>query len=452
MSEGTQTGLPAAESPEAEGPEGLGVAVREEGAVTRWLEVEVPPARVDAAFQRAYRSLARSARVRGFRPGKAPVSVLRRLYGPAVAEDVERELVSETLPAALEREALAPVSEPAVDAAPPVEGGAFSYRARIEVKPPIELGALEGLPAKRPSAAVSDEDVERELENLRQRHASLVEEPDLTEAARGHFLTIDFVGRVDGEPFEGGRAREHTVELGSDPLLPGFEEQLVGARAGEERIVRVRFPDDHGSASLAGREAEFTVQVTSIRRREVPALDDEFARDLGDFENLEQVRARIRETLAASRERRARLELRRSLIDSLIERVPVEVPANLVRERLQRRLHSASHDLRERGGRADLIDRQLAQWEEEWRPAIEREIREDWLLEAVAAREGLELTDAEVDERLERMAEEQGIDPARFRKAWRDAGAIEALRRRFLTDKAFEFLLAAASVEDVAGD
>lgn len=447
MSEGTQTGTAA-----AEGPDGLGVAVREEGAVTRWLEVEVPPGRVDAAFQRAYRSLARSVRIRGFRPGKAPVSVLRRLYGPAIAEDVERELVSETLPAALERGALAPVSEPAVDAAPPVEGGAFSYRARIEVKPPIELGVVTGLSAQRPSAAVSDEDVERELEALRQRHATLVEEPEQTEAARGHFVTVDFVGRIDGEPFEGGSVREHMVELGSEQLIPGFEEQLLGALAGEERVVRVRFPDDHGSAALAGKDAEFTVQIGSIRRREVPALDDEFAKDLGDFEGLEAVRARIRERLAASRERRARLQLRRSLLDALIERVPVEVPVNLVRERLHRRLHSASHDLRERGLRAELVDRQLAQWEEEWRPAIEREIREEWLLEAVAEREGLALSDGELDERIDRMAAEQGADPARFRKAaHRDPGVIDALRRQFLADKAFEFLLAAASVEDVPG-
>lgn len=443
MSEGTQAGTIS--------QGGFDVAVREEGAVTRWLEVEVPPTRVDAAFQRAYRSLARSARVRGFRPGKAPASVLRRLYGPAIAEDVERELVSETLPAALERSALAPVSEPTVDATPPSEGGPFSYRARIEVKPPIELGSTEGLPAKRPSASVSDEDVERELETLRQRHATLVEEAEDTPAARGHFVTMDFTGRIDGEAFEGGSAREHSVELGSEQLIPGFEDQLLGAKAGEERIVRVRFPDDYGSPALAGKDAEFTVQVGSVRRREVPVLDDEFAKDLGEFESLEQVRGRIRETLVASRERRARLELRRSLLDALIERVPVEVPANLLRERLHRRLHSASHELRERGVRPELVDRQLAQWEEEWRPAVEREVREEWLLQAVAEREALAIDDEELDARIGRMAEEQRADAARLRKAYREAGALEALRHQLLEEKAFEHLLASADVEDVSG-
>lgn len=446
MSEGTSVGSASAQGGSRDE---LRVDVREDGAATRWLEVEVSPALVDAGFRRAYRGLARSARVRGFRPGKAPVSVLRRLYGAAVAEDVERELVGETLPSALERAGLTAVSEPAVDSTAPSEGSAFSYRARIEIKPSIELGSIEGLPARRPSAAVSDEDVERDLEMLRQRHANLIEEPEETAAARGHFITIDFVGRIDGKPFEGGSAREHVVELGSERLVPGLEEQLVGARAGEERIVRVRFPDDYGDPELAGKDAEFTVQMGGIRRREVPALDDEFAKDLGDFESLEQVRTRIRETLTTARERHARQELRRSLLDALIERVPVEVPANLVRERLHRRLHSAAHDLRERGIRQQLVEHQLAQWEEEWRPAVEREIREEWLLQELARREGFVVDDAELDERIGRVAEEQGVDAARVRKAYREAGVLDALRQQALEEKAFDFLLAAASVEDV---
>ncbi len=443
MSEGTPVASPAAE--------GLRVEVREEGAATRWLEVEVPVERAAKSFERAYRGLARSSRVRGFRPGKAPLSVLRRMYGPAVAEDVERELIAETLPEALERSGLMPVSEPSVDASSPEEGAAFAYRARIEVKPALALGDLTGLPAQRPSAVVGESEVEQELETLRQRHATLIEEPEDTAAARGHFLTIDFVGRIGGEPFEGGSARDHSVELGSEQLIPGFEEQLIGARAGEDRTVPLRFPEDYGSPVLAGKEAEFEVHVSAVRRREVPALDDEFAKDLGDFETLEQVREKIRETLVAAKARRAKLELRRSLLGSLIERVPVEVPANLLRERLERRLHAAAHDLEKRAVRRELVGRQLARFEDEWRPLVEREIREEWLLHALAEREGLELDDDEFDERIEQVAQEQGTDADRLRQAYRDAGALGTLRAQLLEEKAFEFLLATATIEEVAG-
>jgi trigger factor len=183
----------------------------------------------------------------------------------------------------------------------------------------------------------------------------------------------------------------------------------------------------------------------------VPALDDEFAKDLGEFETLDQVREKIRETLVAAKERRAKLELRRSLLGALIERVRVEVPANLLRERLDRRLHSAAHDLEKRGVRSELVGRQLARLEEDWRPLVEREIQEEWLLQAVAAREGLQLDDAELDERIDRMAAEQGTDADRLRQAYREAGVLEALRGQLLEDKAFEFLLATADIEEVAG-
>ena len=428
----------------------LQVEAHEEGPVARRLEVRVPVSRVVEAFARAYREIGRSARVRGFRPGRAPVSVLRKLYGAAVAEDVEHALVAETLPAALERAGLVPVSDPSIDADRLDESAPFAYRAQVEVKPSFELGDLGGLPARRPSAVVTDADVEQELEVLRQRQASLIEEPEATPAANGHFLTLDYTGRIGGEPFEGGSARDQTIELGADQLLPGFEEQLAGARAGEERSVRLRFPADYGNSALAGRDAEIAVRVVSVRRREVPALDDEFAKDLGEFESLAQVRTRIRERLGAARERHARAELRRTLLDALIERVPFEVPAGLVHERLHRRLHSARHELEERGVRGERLDRQLARWEEDWRPAVEREVREEWLLQEVARQQGLAIDDPEIDQRLGKIAEEQGGDAARLRKAYRDAGALEALRERLLEEKAVEFLLALAKVDDVA--
>jgi trigger factor len=429
----------------------LRVVSREDGPVARWIEVEVPADRVGALFARAYRSLGSSARVRGFRPGKAPASVLRKLYGPAVSEDVERDLVNGTLGEALAQAGVEPVSQPRVESDTPVEGAPFQYRARVEVKPAFTLCELAGLPAQRPSAEVADEDVEKELANLRERHAQLVEEEEGAALANGLHATIDFEGRIDGAPFEGGTAKDVTVEVGAGQLIPGFDEQLVGARAGEERLVRVRFPDDYGAQHLAGKDAEFQVRVTQLRRREVPALDDEFARDLGDFENLEQVRARIRETLAASRERAAKAAVRRSLLDALIERVPFDVPPGAVEERLHRRLHQASHDLEHRGVGRAVVERQMARWEEEWRPLVEREIREEWLLEAVAGAESITADDAAVEAHIDELARDQGTEPAKLRKTYRDAGVYDAIRAQVVEERAVEFLLAAATVETTPG-
>lgn len=429
----------------------LRVESRADSAAAHWVDVEVPATQVDAAFSKSYQLLGRSARVRGFRPGKAPVSVLRKLHGPAIAEEVERELVGATLSDALAKSGLQPISQPRVESEPPREGAAFQYRARVEVKPGFTLCELRGLPARRPSAVVTDADVERELEEVRQRQAQFVEEAEGGTAAPGSAVTMDFEGRIDGVLFEGGTGKDVTIEIGAGQLIPGFDEQLVGARAGEARVVNVRFPDDYGKAELAGKEAEFSVHVATLRRREVPALDDEFARDLGDFETLDQVRAKIRESLTEGRERASKNAARHSIVDALIERVPFEVPPGAIDERLHRRLRDAAHDLEHRGVARAAVDRQVARWEQEWRPHVEREIREEWLLEAVAAAESIQADDADVDARFERIAAEQHQDVARLRKAYEDAGVVEAIRAQAVEEKAVEFLLAAAKVEEVAG-
>lgn len=431
--------------------EGVRSEIREEGEIARVVEVTVDPARVAAAFDRAFRALGRQVRVRGFRPGRAPRSVLQKLYGAGVAEDVERALVGDTLGAVLEQAGLEPVSEPAVEAEPPQEGGAFSYRVRVEVKPRIELGELSGLGARRPPPDVEEAEVERELESLRQRHASLPEEPEETPAAPGHLLTVDFEGRIDGRPFEGGTGRGVTLELGAGQLIPGFDEQLTGARAGQQRTVRVRFPADYAHSELTGKDAEFDVHVVAVRRRELPALDDEFAKDLGDFETLDALRARVREHLEATREREVRAALRRSVLDSLIERAPFPVPPGLVEQRLHRRLHSARHELEERGVPPQTLEAQLARWEEEWRRLAEREVREEWLLAEVARLQELAVTDAELDAKVSELAAAREEDPRKLRKTYREAGVYDALRRQLLEDKAVEFLLREATVETIAG-
>jgi len=201
-------------------------------------------------------------------------------------------LIRETLPDAIQQTALMPVAPPAVDAQPPQPDAEFTYVAIVEVLPPIELGKLSGLAGKRPRVEVADADVDAELEKLRERNAPVVEEAQGTSAAEGHILTLDFVGRVGGEIFEGGTGKGVELEIGSGQFIPGFEEQLIGACAGDDRAVEVTFPDPYGSEALAGKDAVFDVHVAAIKRRQAPELDDEFAKDIGDFDTLDALRAR----------------------------------------------------------------------------------------------------------------------------------------------------------------
>ena len=425
------------------------VSATPEGPVAQRLEVRVQAERVGQAFDRAYRELARSVRVKGFRPGKTPRAVLERLYGASVAEQLESTLIRETLPDAIEQTALKPVAAPDIDAQPPRPGEDYTYVARVEVAPEIELGDLSGLPAKRPRVEVPEADVERELERLRERQAPLVEEPEGTRAETGHVLNIDFVGRIEGESFEGGSGRDVELELGSERFIAGFEAQLEGAQADQDREVRVSFPEDYANRDLAGREAVFEVHVATVKRRQLPELDDEFAKDLGEFSTLEDLRARIRSDLHAMREKASRAELRRTLLDSLVDRTPFEVPAGLVEQHLEGQLRAAAE--RMQGAAPDeALRAQLERWREEWRPGAEREARERLLLQAVVKQQQIEVEPEEIAARVQQIAEQEGIDAARLRKTLGEESGQALVREQLMVDKALDFLASIAKVEETA--
>jgi trigger factor len=428
------------------------VSASETSAVQRSLAVEVEESGVHAAFERVYKDLAKTARLKGFRPGKAPRAVLERLYGASVKDEVERLLVGQTFAAATERCGVVPVVEPEIEAEPPEVGRAFRYTARVEVKPKLVLPELEGLPATRPLVQVRDDEVESELEALRQRRAPLEDEPEDARAGRGTILALDYEGRIEGRPFEGGSAKGAQVELGAGRLVPGFEEGLEGARRGESREVSVTFPDDYPAAELQGKHAVFAVAVKGLQRRQVPALDDAFAKALGEegIGTLEELRARLREMLQTRRERAADEALQRSVLDALLARAPFDAPPGLVERRLSQRLASA-HDQLGSVLSHDELHARLDEWRVAWRPEAEREVRESLLLEAVAEQQGLATDDAALEARVERMARDQGVAPERLKKLYKERGLLEGLRARMRDEQALEFLVSRAKVEASSG-
>jgi trigger factor len=374
------------------------------------------------------------------------------MYGASVRDEVERLLVSQTFAAAVDRSGIVPVVEPDIEAEPPEPGQAFRYTARVEVKPQLELPELDGLPATRPRVHLLDDEVESELESLRQRRAPLEDEPEEARAGKGSILTLDYEGRIDGQSFEGGSASGAQVELGAGRLVAGFEEGLEGARRGETRELHVTFPEDYPAPDLRGKHATFTASVHALQRRSVPALDDAFAKSLGEegVGTLEELRARLREMLHARRERAADEALHRSLLDALIARAPFEVPPGLVERRLSQRLATA-HDQLESVLPHEELHARLDEWRVSWRPEAEREVRESLLLEAVAEQQGLAIEDGELDGRIEGMAREQGAAPERLKKLYQERGLVAGLRQRMRDEKALEFLRSRAKVEATSG-
>jgi trigger factor len=416
--------------------------------VVRELTIEVDEKRVDLAYAQAVKQLRKSARVKGFRPGKVPVNVIKQIYGASLDEEIERSLVRETLADAIELAELRPVVEPQVEAEPPVEGKVFRYKARIEVKPEIELPELNALSGVRPAVNVGDDAILAELESLRERQVNWLEEPEEIIAEDGHQVTIDFVGTIDGVPFEGGSAEGVDLELGSGRMIPGFEEQLVGAKSGDERDLEVDFPGEYGNDELAGKAAIFAAKVTAIKRRELPELDDDFAKDIGDFETIEDVRDKIRENLQAQLQHSSDEKLHRSLLDDLVTRTSFEVPPTMVERQLESQIKQFEQQLEGRVPEPDLRARVAQMREEGWDEA-RRRVQEALLLETVAEKVKLEASEEEIDARLDEMAAGQGVDPKTMHdmaqtQGWRHAIAAEVVDR-----KALAHLVEHAEITDV---
>ena len=412
------------------------------------LSIEVSVGRVDAAFGRVLQELRKGARVKGFRPGKVPTHVIKQLYGPQLGEEVERVLVNQTLQEAVEQAEIVPVVEPQIEAEPPVAGQEFHYKARIEMKPSIELPDLASISGSRPAVTVGEDEVLLELERLRERQAAWIEEPEETLAAQGHQLTIDFTGTIDGVAFEGGTAEGVDIELGSGRMIPGFEDQLVGAKSGESRPLHVSFPTPYGNAALAGKAAVFATKVSAVKRRELPALDDDFAKDLGDFETLDEVKRKLQESLESQRRAASDRALERSLLDDLVTRTSFEVPPTLVARQLESQVQQLEQQLRGRLSESDLRMRVAQVREEGWDEA-KRRVQEALLLESVATRATLVASEEEIDARLDEMAQSQGFDAKLMHDLAKAQGWHAAIAAEIVDRKALAHLAEHARIRDV---
>jgi len=429
----------------------LTVETTETSPIQRSLQIEVDAKRVRKAFDRAYKDLGKQVRVKGFRPGKAPRSVLEKLHGASIGEELEQQLVRETLYEAIEQAGIAPVSEPQVEANAPVQGEAFVYTAVLEIKPTIELPELTGLPGQRPAVDVSDEAVQSELDALKDRRARFDDEEEGATATSGHHVTIDYLGKIDGEPFEGGQAEGASIELGSGRMIPGFEEGIDGMTVGEERNIRVTFPDEYPAEDVAGKEATFDIKVGQIKKRVLPELDDAFAKEVDEeLDGIDALRDKLRADLLEGQEREAKEALHKSLIDVLIERTEFDVPAGMIERRLSQQLQRAHDQLKQAMPHEDLHQR-MSEWSESWRPEAEREVREHLLLEAVAAKQEIEVSDDDLESKLEEMARDQGMDKDRLKSAYEEQGVLDGLRSQIASDQALEFLIAGAKVEEISG-
>jgi trigger factor len=409
------------------------------------VDVDVPAADVDRGVQRAARALAREMRMPGFRKGKAPPSlVIQRLGFAGVFEEALRESLPDWYERALLSSGIRPVGDPSikVTSTPEAEGEPLSFSFEIGVRPKAELGEYMGLEVGRAEPAAPDEIVERELERIREGFASLeqVERP----AGSGDVLLIDYEGLVEGKAFEGGKATDTLLELGGGQLIEGFEEQLIGASAGESREVKVSFPEDYRAEDLAGRDAVFTVDVKEVREKALPELDDDFASEASEFDSLEELREDIRKRLAEVVDQRIEQDFRVAAVDAAAENATVAVPDELALAAATERWERAERQLASRGMSPDAYLQMQGKTRDEViavsRPAAERELRREAVLAAIADAEEIEAGEEEMVEALAHTAEHERTTPEKLLKRLRQEGRDAMVREDIRIRKAIDLI------------
>ena len=407
------------------------------------VEAEVTPEEVERRVAQAARRLGRGLRVPGFRAGKAPAPViLQRMGRDAVLDEAIRESIATWYTAAIDSADVVPVGEPQLDLSdPPAQGEPLRFSIEIGVRPTATLGDYKGLEVGRREPDVSDERIAAEIDALRERSARLdtVDRP----AASGDFVVMDYVGTLDGEPFPGGEGRDQMVELGSGRLVPGFEEQLEGAAAGDERTVTVTFPDEYPAPDLAGREAEFAVSVKEVKAKQLPEVDDDLAAEAG-FDTLDELREDIRTRATEAERAQIDSEFREAALDSAVKAATVDVPEALVDARAHelwdQMLHSLSHQGISRDTYLRLAGRGEEEIVEQSKPDAEQALRREAVLAAIIEAEGIEPTDDEVFEAVSQAAGDGpgSTSPKKLLERLKSSGRLDTLKQDLAQRKALD--------------
>lgn len=407
------------------------------------LTVEVEAAEVSKGLDAAFQKVVKKVNVPGFRKGKMPRGLFEQRFGvESLYQDALDILLPEAYASAIVETGIEPVDRPEIDIEQMEKGQNLIFKATVIVKPEVKLGEYKGLEVEAFDATVSDEDVDNEIKTLQERQAELVVKEEGT-AENGDTVVIDFEGFVDGEAFEGGKAENYSLELGSNSFIPGFEDQLVGTATGESKDVEVNFPEEYHATELAGKPAVFKVTVHEIKTKQLPALDDEFAKDVDDeVESLDALKEKIKNRLVSDKEHQAEHHVRDAVVEAAAKNAEIDVPEAMVDTELDRMMNEFEQRLQMQGMNLELYFQFSGQNEEVLREQMKEEaanrVRVNLTLEAIAKAENIEATDEDVENELANMAKVYNMTVDNIKKA---LGGVSGLKADLQLKKAVDFLV-----------
>ena len=413
------------------------------------LTVTVSAEDFEKALQRAYQKQKKNISIPGFRKGKVPRQVIEKMYGAGVFyEDAANSILPGAYADAAKESGLDITSTPQIDVIQIEKGKDFIFTATVALKPDVVLGQYKGVEVPKPDRTVTDEDVEKALKEEQEKNARQITVED-GGAENGDSVVMDYEGKIDGEPFEGGSAKNHTLVLGSGSFIPGFEDGLLGVKGGETRDVEVTFPEDYHAEELKGKKAVFTCKVEKVTRKELPELDDEFAQEVSEFDTLDAYKADVRKNLETKKEEAARQEIKDNAVSKAAQNSTIEIPAPMIDTQADRMIDNFARRLQAQG----MSMQQYMQFtgsdenmmREQVKPQAEIQIRNQLTLEKIAEAENIQVSDEEVDQEIEKMAKAYNMEPDKMKEIIGDEEK-ENIRKDLADQKAMD-LVADAAVE-----
>jgi len=427
--------------------------VKKEGYTVDF-EITVSPEKFEEGMQKSYIKNRKHIRMNGFRPGKAPRKLIEKLYGEEIFyEDAVNELLPELYPEAIKELELDPVSRPEIDIKEIGTGKDVILTVKVDVTPDVKLPEYKGIAVEKTVYTVTDEEVDAEMKNMQQRNARMVTIEDRA-AEMGDIANIDYLGSVDGVPFDGGKAEGHDLELGSGAFIPGFEEQVVGIKVGEEKDINVKFPEEYHAEELKGKDAVFHIKLNKLQKKELPELDDEFAKDVSEFDTLEELKNDIKTKAQARKDNQSESELENKIVDIIVEGMEVDVPPAMIEDRTQSLIRDFDMQLRQQGMSLELYTQYtgmtMENVQEHFKGQAETSVKGSLALEAVAKAEAIEVTDEYVEEELKKMAAEYNMEVEKIKEIM--APQMDAFREECKTRMTVEFLVKNAKVKEVKAE
>ncbi|SES03753.1 trigger factor [Salisediminibacterium halotolerans] len=410
------------------------------------LTVEVDSERFNKALDEAFKKVVKDVNIPGFRKGRVPRQIFEQRFG---VESLYQDAVDIVLPQAyseaVEEAGIEPVDQPQIDIEEIEKGSPLKFKATVTVKPEVELGQYKGLTVEAQDTEVTAEEIDQEIEQLREQHADLAAVED-GEVQSGDTVVMDFEGFVDGEAFEGGQAENYTLEIGSGQFIPGFEEELIGAKSGEETEVNVEFPEEYHAEELAGKPAVFKVKVHDIKRKDLPELDDEFAKDVNEeHESFEDLKQEVTDRLKKQKEDDAEMAKKDALVEQATENTTIDLPDAMIDTEADRMLEEFGQRLQQQGMSLDMYY-QFAQTDaegmkEQFKEDAEKRVRMNLTLEAISEAENIEVSEEDIDAEIEKMAEMYQRPAEEIKQILSMQGGTDTLKNDLKVRKAIELLV-----------